>query len=185
MILWKCDVCSKVADSPTSLAQWRIMPKHWRRRAGFVKKGSERYEVDVHVCSESCAKAYDRLEIESGEAFSWWRSEETADQVFPLKSTSAAASVNVRVAKESERFHKALPKLMKSRAMRGKAVVFLGGRVRSTHDTMEQAYASALNEFGIDGGYVIGVVDQFNVPRVVDVSGMRDRARRRARGAGS
>lgn len=65
--MWKCDVCGKTGESPTSMSQLRLMPKGWRWRTGSDRR---RNEIEVYVCSETCAKKYDRVEVEEV-GFTW------------------------------------------------------------------------------------------------------------------
>jgi hypothetical protein len=60
-LMWKCDVCSKTGESPTSLSVVRLMPKGWRQREGRDLRNNG---IEVHVCSEKCAKRYDLTEAE-------------------------------------------------------------------------------------------------------------------------
>lgn len=62
MLMWKCDVCTKTGESPTSLEHLRLMPKGWRFRGDFG--------IEIHCCSAACAKKYDLAEAEQI-GFSW------------------------------------------------------------------------------------------------------------------
>jgi len=59
---------------------------------------------------------------------------------------------------EMERFRKALPDLL--RTCPGKWVVFKAGRVVSTHDDEEAAYAAGIEAFGRDGGQIVVCVEE-------------------------
>lgn len=61
-----------------------------------------------------------------------------------------------RVKAEMARFLEALPKLRET--LEGRWVVFLDGAVRSDHDTQERAYVSAVDVFGLQGGFVVAQV---------------------------
>jgi hypothetical protein len=67
MLMWKCDVCGKTGESPTSLGHLRLMPKDWRWREG---RDLHNNGIQVHVCSTACAKRYDRAEAEQV-GFAW------------------------------------------------------------------------------------------------------------------
>jgi hypothetical protein len=61
-----------------------------------------------------------------------------------------------RVLAETERFLSVLPELIER--YRGRWVVFRDGRVVSDHDTEDQAYQAAVEQFGIAGGHVVAPV---------------------------
>jgi len=61
MLMWKCDVCGEIGESPTSLAHMRLMPKGWRQREGSDKDNNG---IQIHTCSAECAKKYDLAEVE-------------------------------------------------------------------------------------------------------------------------
>jgi hypothetical protein len=63
-----------------------------------------------------------------------------------------------RVLAETRRFHQALPALLQSH--RGRWVVFFEGRVQSQHASEEAAYESAVNAYGVEGGFVVAQVDE-------------------------
>jgi hypothetical protein len=85
-LMWKCDVCEKTGESPTSASQFRLLPRGWRMREGRVPG---RHEVEVHVCSDKCAKRYDAVEADEV-GFAWRRPDaetldaETKHSVRPL-----------------------------------------------------------------------------------------------------
>lgn len=65
MQMWKCDVCGDTAEALTSLSDFTLMPRGWRWRTGRVpSKTSSYHELRLHVCSDDCAKKYDRVEAE-------------------------------------------------------------------------------------------------------------------------
>lgn len=65
-------------------------------------------------------------------------------------------SIEEQVLAETERFHAALPEIMKKHA--GRWVVFREGVVASAHDDQDQAYSAGVAEFGIEGGFVVAQV---------------------------
>jgi hypothetical protein len=64
MLMWKCDVCQKTGESPTSLQQFTVMPSGWRWRDGLVPAGKDKNGVRIHTCSKECAQRYDQAEVE-------------------------------------------------------------------------------------------------------------------------
>lgn len=66
-------------------------------------------------------------------------------------------SINETVLKETKRFEEALPELMKS--ISGKWVVFKDGEVQSIHDDTDEAYRSGVEKFGLNGGFIVGLVE--------------------------
>lgn len=62
-----------------------------------------------------------------------------------------------KVLAEVARFEGALPELLETLA--GKWVVFLGGQVRSSHDTEADAVAAAEAELNAEDGFVITIVE--------------------------
>jgi hypothetical protein len=61
-----------------------------------------------------------------------------------------------KVLAEYERFKARLPELMETSA--GKWVVFRDDQVQSVHDSHDAALMSAIESFGLSGGYVIAPV---------------------------
>lgn len=71
MITYSCDACGKSEEAPTmGDGLDRMRPLGWLFRAGRVPRGKNVHEVQVLVCSEKCAKAYDRVECEEV-GFAW------------------------------------------------------------------------------------------------------------------
>lgn len=64
-----------------------------------------------------------------------------------------AATARSRMREEMDRFRAALPELAHRHA--GRWVVFLDGRVRSTHDDAVSAYAAAVADLGPTAGFVV------------------------------
>ncbi|HZM00527.1 MAG TPA: hypothetical protein VFD43_09780 [Planctomycetota bacterium] len=72
-----------------------------------------------------------------------------------------------RVAEESDRFYKALPRLLKSR-LRGRWVLFLDGDVQADFGDEWEAYREGIARFGIDGGFVVARVEPQRVIWITD-----------------
>jgi hypothetical protein len=66
-----------------------------------------------------------------------------------------------KVLEETERFEKALPRLLKKH--RGKWVVFRDGRARSFHATEMEAYLEAVHLFGPASAYVVALVEEIEI----------------------
>jgi len=62
------------------------------------------------------------------------------------------------IKKEMQRFHDALPTLMKT--LENRWIVFQSGEVVSDHNSEDEAFASALEAFGATGVYVIVKVEE-------------------------
>ncbi len=61
-----------------------------------------------------------------------------------------------KVREETKRFRDALPSLMKSLA--GRWVVFRDGKVVADFASESEAYESAIDEYGAEGGFVVACV---------------------------
>ena len=66
------------------------------------------------------------------------------------------SDIEQRVLDETLRFRKALPELMKSYARRW--VIFRDGAVIADFGSVDDAYATAIARFGIEGGFVVAPV---------------------------
>ena len=68
------------------------------------------------------------------------------------------SEIERKVLEETKRFHAALPELIKQYP--GRWVVFREGQVASDHTTEDDAYRSAVERFGVTGGFVVAPVVQ-------------------------
>lgn len=66
------------------------------------------------------------------------------------------AGIADRILAETLKFQEKLPELLPEH--RGRWVVFRGGEVKSEHATADEAYAAAVEAFGVQGGYVVAPV---------------------------
>ncbi len=66
--------------------------------------------------------------------------------------------VKQKIRDEFHRFRQVLGSLLETH--RGQWVVFLDGRVQGFYDDENAAYASAVERFGIDGGFVVAPVSE-------------------------
>ena len=64
--------------------------------------------------------------------------------------------VHEMVRMETERFEKALPRLLEN--LSGRWVVFKDNTVKADFDTEAEAYTEGLNRYGVDGGFVVAEV---------------------------
>jgi hypothetical protein len=69
------------------------------------------------------------------------------------------------VVKENELLQAALPDLLKT--LSGRWVVFKHGKVQSDYATEEEAYKAALAAYGLEGGFVVAVIEAPKGPRYI------------------
>lgn len=88
MNCWKCDVCGRLGESFTSQLHVQRLPRGWLTRVALVDLPGEedmRAEVEVHVCSDECAKQYDKIELErSSVKVRWTRRDVVTGDVEPI-----------------------------------------------------------------------------------------------------
>lgn len=70
------------------------------------------------------------------------------------------ADLAARILDETLKFQAKLPELLPT--LRGQWVVFRDGEVKSAHPGADAAYAAAVEQFGVEGGYVVAPVVEVN-----------------------
>ena len=65
-----------------------------------------------------------------------------------------------KVARENDLFLAALPELLKT--LKGRWVVYCDGAVQGNYPTQDEAYKNGLEQYDLEGGFVIAQVEEQN-----------------------